>query len=364
MRELWVKINPDLTSKEKKAVVEKTATLVSVFMVEPQDLELAKESGAKTTASSTEKGDIAIIEGSKETAKARQTGKKTCILVTVKSKVDEAKIEAAAKASTDYVVVECPDWKVIPLENLIAKVHGKTKLLAVASSVQEAKTALETLEIGVDGIVAYLSNVDEITKIGEAIKEIKTRTDEEESTKTIPLLPAKVKEIKPLSSGARVCVDTCDLMREGEGLLVGCQSNGLFLVEAEVHETPFVAPRPFRVNAGSISLYVLAPDGKTRYLSELKAGDEVLIVDRNGKPRTTNIGRVKIEWRPLLMIEAECQGKTVKTILQNAETIRVVMEKGSKSVKDVKTGDTVMVRFEEGGRHFGTLVKEEKVIER
>ena len=364
MRELWVKINPNLTSKEKKAVVEKTATLVSVFMVEPQDLELAKESGAKTTASPTEKGDIMIVEGPKEIAKARQTGKKTCIFVTVKSKADETKIVAAAEASTDYVAVECPDWKVIPLENLIAKVYGKTKLLAVALSVQEAKTALETLEIGVDGIVTYQTNVNEILKISEVIKETKTRTDEEESIKTISLLPARVTEIKPLSSGARVCIDTCDLMREGEGLLVGCQSNGLFLVEAEVHETPFVAPRPFRVNAGSISLYVLAPDGKTRYLSELKAGDEVLIVDRNGRPRTTNIGRVKIEWRPLLMIEAECRGKTVKTILQNAETIRVVTEKGSKSVKDVKVGDTVMVRFEEGGRHFGTLVKEEKVIER
>ena len=364
MRELWVKIGPDLTLKEKKAVIRKTAKYVSVFIVEPQDAELAKEAGAKAAASPTEKGDVTIIESVKEAVKAKQAGKKTCILATVKTRADEAKIEAAAEASIDYVVVECPDWKVIPLENLIAKVHGKTKLLAAVSSVQEAKTALETLEIGVDGIAAYLSNVNEITKISEVIEETKTRTDEVESSRMMQLLPAKVTEIKPLSSGARVCIDTCDLMREGEGLLVGCQSNGLFLVEAEVHETPFVAPRPFRVNAGSISLYVLAPDGKTRYLSELKAGDEVLIVDRNGKQRTTNIGRVKIEWRPLLMIEAECRGKTVKTILQNAETIRVVTEDGSKSVKDVKAGDTVIVRFEEGGRHFGTLVKEEKVIER
>jgi 3-dehydroquinate synthase II len=284
--------------------------------------------------------------------------------VTVKSQRDEAKIVAAAEALVDYVVVECPDWKVIPLENLIAKVHGKTKLLAVASDVQEAKTALETLELGVDGIVADQLNADEILKINKVIEETKTRRLEVESAETITLLPAKVVEIKPLSSGARVCIDTCDLMKEGEGILVGCQSKGLFFIEAEVHETPFVASRPFRVNAGSISLYVLAPGGKTRYLSELKAGDEVLIVDRNGKQRTTNIGRVKIEWRPLLMIEAECQGKTVKTILQNAETIRVVTEEASKSVKDLKTGDMVLVRFEEGGRHFGTLVKEEKVIER
>ena len=170
--------------------------------------------------------------------------------------------------------------------------------------------------------------------------------------------------MKPLGSGARVCIDTCDLMKEGEGMLVGCQSSGLFLVEAEVHETPFVAPRPFRVNAGSIALYVLSSGGKTRYLSELKAGDEVLIVDREGRNRTTNICRVKIEWRPLLLVEAKCQGKTIKTILQNAETIRVVTEEGSKSVSELKPGDKVLVRLEEGGRHFGTLVKEERVIER
>jgi len=364
MRELWAKIDSGLAPKEKTAVIGKTAKYVSAFIAEPQDAELAKEAGAKEIASPTEKAEIKVIKGLKEAAEARQAGKRTCVLVTVKTRADEAKIEAATEASVDFVVVECPDWKVIPLENLIAKVHGKTKLLAAVSSAQEAKTALETLEIGVDGIAAYTSNVVEITKIREIIEETRTRTDEAESADTIPLLPAKVVGVKPLSSGARVCIDTCDLMKEGEGLLVGCQSNGLFLVEAEVHETPFVAPRPFRVNAGSISLYVLAPDGKTRYLSELKAGDEVLVVDREGRQRTTNIGRVKIEWRPLLMIEAECRGKIVKTILQNAETIRVVTDDGSKPVKDVKAGDTVIVRFEEGGRHFGTLVKEEKVIER
>jgi len=364
MRELWAKVNPALYSKEKKVFIEKTAAIVSAYMVEPQDLEIAKNAGAKTTVSPDEKGDIFLIKNLKEIAKAKQNGKKTCISVTVKSQRDEAQIEAAAEASVDYTLVECPYWKVIPLENLIAKVHGKTNLLAIVSNAEEAKTALETLELGVDGIAVDTSNVDEILKINEIIKETKTRTAEIESAEAIKLLPAKVSEIKPLSSGARVCIDTCDLMKEGEGLLVGCQSNGLFLVEAEVHETPFVAPRPFRVNAGSISLYVLAPGGKTRYLSELKAGDEVLIVDRNGRQRTTNIGRVKIEWRPLLMIEAECQGRTVKTILQNAETIRVVTEDGSKPIKDLKVGDTVLVRFEEGGRHFGTLVKEEKVIER
>jgi 3-dehydroquinate synthase II len=234
----------------------------------------------------------------------------------------------------------------------------------LVSNFQEARTALETLEIGADGVVVEMSISNGITKIHETIRDVKARTQEIENAKKIALLPAEVTEVKPLGSGARVCIDTCDLMREGEGLLVGCQSLGLFLIEAEVHETPFVAPRPFRVNAGSIALYVSALGGKTRYLSELKAGDEVLVVDRQGRSRTTSICRVKIEWRPMLIVEAESEGKRIKTILQNAETIRLVTADGSISVKDLTAGDEVLVRLEEGGRHFGTLVEEEKVIER
>ena len=364
MRELWIKVDPSLSAEEKRRLIEKTAKLTPNFLVEPEDVEMARENGAEIIASSSEAGDILLVDSPKAIKAAREKGKKTCVFVSVKDKGDEKKIISAAEASADYVIADCPDWKVIPLENLIASIHGKTKLMALVSTIEEGRTALGTLEIGVDGIVANLTDLEEIKKIHNIVKEVRTRESEIISSERIPLLPAEVSEIKPLSSGARVCIDTCDLMKEGEGMLVGCQSSGLFLVEAEVHETPFVAPRPFRVNAGSIALYVLAPGGKTRYLSELKAGDEVLIVDREGRNRTANICRVKIEWRPLLLIEARCQGRIVKTILQNAETIRVMTDEGSKSVSELKPGDKVLVHLEEGGRHFGTLVKEERVIER
>jgi len=179
----------------------------------------------------------------------------------------------------------------------------------------------------------------------------------------VELVAAKVVELKEIGTGARVCVDTCDLMKPGEGILVGCQSSGLFLVQAEVHESPYVETRPFRVNAGPVSLYTLSSPARTRYLSELKAGDEVLIVNREGKIRSTNVARVKIEWRPMVLVEAEYGGKKIKTIIQNAETIRLVTPESSKSVAELKTGDKVLAHVVEGGRHFGTLVKEETVIE-
>jgi 3-dehydroquinate synthase II len=154
-------------------------------------------------------------------------------------------------------------------------------------------------------------------------------------------------------------------MQPGEGLLVGSQSAGLFLVEAEVNENPYVASRPFRVNAGSCSMYTLGNLQTTRYLQEFKAGDEVILVNREGKTRKANVGRIKIEIRPLILVEAEVDGKTIKTILQNAETIRVVTPKASKPVTDLKPGDEVMVHLAaRGGRHFGISVPDETVIEK
>jgi 3-dehydroquinate synthase II len=180
----------------------------------------------------------------------------------------------------------------------------------------------------------------------------------------LELVPIEVVEVKEIGTGARACIDTCELMKPGEGILLGCQSSGLFLVQAEVHESPYVETRPFRVNAGPLSLYSLISPNKTSYLSELKSGEEVLVVDREGDVRLTNVARVKIEWRPMLLIEADYGGKTLKLIVQNAETIRVVTPVGSKAVTDLVKGDKILARVEAGGRHFGTLVKEEAVIER
>jgi 3-dehydroquinate synthase II len=129
-------------------------------------------------------------------------------------------------------------------------------------------------------------------------------------------------------------------------------------------ENPHVEPRPFRVNAGPASSYILATPEKTRYLSELKAGDEVLAVDSEGNTRMTNICRIKIEWRPMIMLKAKSEGRNFTIILQNAETVRLVNKKGSTSVSEIKIGDKILARADTGGRHFGIKVDEESVIER
>lgn len=40
-------------------------------------------------------------------------------------------------------------------------------------------------------------------------------------------------------------------------------------------ESAYINSRPFRVNAGAVSTYAVAPSGKTAYLTELKSGAEV-----------------------------------------------------------------------------------------
>lgn len=61
----------------------------------------------------------------------------------------------------------------------------------------------------------------------------------------------------------------------------------------------------FATFQGPVHSYVAVPGGKTCYLSELKAGREVIVVDEGGRQRTAIVGRVKIETRPLVLVEAK-----------------------------------------------------------
>jgi 3-dehydroquinate synthase II len=154
------------------------------------------------------------------------------------------------------------------------------------------------------------------------------------------------------------------MMGMGEGMLIGSYSKGLFLVHSESLESEYVASRPFRVNAGPVHAYVMTPDNKTRYLSEIEAGDEVLIVDKEGNSKNVVVGRVKIEKRPLMLVEAEYNGTILRTLLQNAETIRLVKENGTPiSVSELKVGDKIMVYLDPHARHFGMAI-EESIIEK
>jgi len=194
----------------------------------------------------------------------------------------------------DYLIAIGTDWKVIPLENLIASLFDEdVVIMAGVQNSEEAKLAIETLEHGADGVLIDTDDPSEIKRIVGVV--------ERAGTSAVPLQTARVTAVKPVGMGDRVCVDTCYL---------------------------------------------------------------VTTVNAKGEQKDAIVGRVKIERRPLTLVEAEVDGNVIKTLLQNAETIKLVGADGAPiSIANLKIGDEVLVHFEDSARHFGMKI-DETIIEK
>ena len=324
----WV----DLRAFDKKlltAAIEAGAD--AVFVEEGKSEEVKKMGKIKTIAPD---GDI--VPG-KDVEK-----------VAITKKSDEDKI--VALRGKIPVIIENIDWTIIPLENLISKT---TNLIQTVANPKEAKLALQTMERGADGVFLKPKNASDIKRVGTIIEEL--------SAEHFPLEEAEITEIRPVTMSDRCCIDTTSLLPPGTGLLVGDSGKAMFLVHNENVESPFCAPRPFRVNAGAVHAYVRLPDNRTKYLCELSAGDEVLAIDPKGNSHIVAVGRNKIERRPMMLVVGKNkEGKKVSLVLQNAETIRLTTPDGKPaSVTRLQKGDKVLAFFGENtGRHFGEAIAE------
>ncbi len=374
VKSVWIKADESTWDENKPRVTTGLESGADIVFLNAEDILKVRELGNIKVAAPSEDADIVVVgkesEGdgttrlppdfadSEDIAEAQhltREGKTVAGYVVIKNKKYEQFAVELGK-SCDYLVVIGTDWKVIPLENLIAGLQKlDVEIIAGVRNAEEAKLALETLEHGSDGVLLDTDNLSEIKKV--------TAVRDGSGMENIPLVKATVTRVKPVGMGDRVCVDSASLMVLGEGMLIGSQSNGLFLVHSESEESPYVAARPFRVNAGAVHAYIRVGE-KTRYLSELASGDDVLIVDSQGETRPAVVGRVKIERRPLMLVEAEVEGTRIKTLLQNAETIKLVGSDGKPvPVTALKEGDEVMVYFEATARHFGIKI-EETIIEK
>ncbi len=264
----------------------------------------------------------------------------------MKSKADEEKIRGLLLSGKSAVLAR--GWEVIPVENLLAVCPN---VMVEVGSADEAVLASGILQRGVQGI-AVLPQA--LSSIREIVARCRTCLQKEK------LVPAVITRIATAGLGHRVCVDTMSMLHRGQGMLVGNSSAFTFLVHAETERNEYVAARPFRVNAGAVHAYVLLPGGATAYLAEVRAGTEMLAVDVQGQASVVTVGRVKVEVRPMLLIEAEAEGKTGAVFLQNAETIRLATPEGEPvSVVSLKPGDRVLCRLDEAGRHFGMRITED-----
>jgi 3-dehydroquinate synthase II len=325
MRKIWVRVDP----WDKNMVTTALEGGADGIVIPKGFSEKVKALGRIQTIS--EDGDLKLG--------------KDAVFFEIKSGEDEEEIVKLSQ--TKRVILQCSDWTVIPLENLIAK---GADVIAQVKNLDEAQTAFGILEKGVGHVLFHADDVVELKKV---LSWLRSEGDK------ISLQTAEIVEVRPVGMGDRVCVDTCTSMGMGQGMLVGNSSSALFLIHSESISNPYVSPRPFRVNAGPVHSYTRIPGGKTRYLSELSAGDPVLIVDFKGNTSTGIVGRLKIEKRPLMLIKAVFDGQEIASIVQNAETIRLTDPEGKAvSVVSLVPGDKVLVAMEEGGRHFGIKIEE------
>ena len=303
-------------------------------------------------------------------------------------------------------------WRIIPAENLVAA-YGRapeSQLFFFADSCEDARAVLEALNVGVDGVVLRTEDPGEARALAKYISaaagggvdappppNADAVASSPKSSPRLDMALAAVTRVEVVGVGDRVCVDCTSAFQPGEGLLVGSFARGLFLAHSEcLSSFGYVDPRPFRVNAGPVCSYVLLPGGRAGYLSELRAGDEVLCVASDGTWSTKTVGRVKIERRQMVLVEAtlvdgDCENTvddddefrvdalcvdtpeglkratTYSVLLQNAETVRLVgdAETGDAvSVSAMRVGDGVLVHRLAGGRHTGIEIAEEGWEER
>ena len=359
MKFAWVR--PTGTWNDRKEAIVSALESGIEYIMDFDNSESIKELGNVKIVSDKADSDILLLGNDEKVSledvkEAQESGKEVAVYIEINNKEDELLVSKLGTVA-DYVILKGKNWKVIPLENIIASLQNRSsKIMVDVPNYEEAKLALETMEHGSDGVLLSSNDGNEIRRLGSLI--------EKTSKEIYELKEATVTKVESVGLGDRVCVDTCSIMEVGEGMLIGSFASGLFMVHSESLESEYVASRPFRVNAGAVHAYVMTPGNKTRYLSELEAGDEVITINSKGEAKTAIIGRSKIERRPLLMIEAENDGQKIKTLVQNAETIRLVSDKGEPiSVSDIKVGDKVLAYFTDGARHFGMAI-EEQIIEK
>jgi len=299
-------------------------------------------------------------------AKTRQTGRKAGCFVNVDNlEKDFPRCQQIVKRGYDFVVIDMHHATYIPFELLLAEAEGSpTRILrfvpiqglqGTVDEVHQALNAFGTLESGVD-VLFRSPNPKEIKTLDTEIQEVLRGS--------IKLVEAEVVSVAHTGLGHRVCVDTTTLMTAEEGMIVGSTGWGGIFVCSETHYLPHMNLREFRCNAGGVHSYVWGPSNVAVYLSELRAGSRVLAVDTHGRTRVVTVGRVKIERRPLLLIESRVKPDDppehyIKTFLQNDWHVRIMgADCKVRNSTLVRPGDRLLAYADEPGRHTGIKVSE------
>ncbi|HSP79022.1 MAG TPA: 3-dehydroquinate synthase II, partial [Myxococcaceae bacterium] len=230
------------------------------------------------------------------------------------------------------------------------------KEISTPTDVDDAIVTLGVMEVGADGVMFS-------PRSHGVLSEFVSRLGRLERT-AVKLEVATVVRSVPIGMGYRSCIDTSTLFSPTEGIIVGSTSQGGILCCPEVFFLPYMELRPFRVNAGAVHSYVYNFGNRTDYMSELRAGSPVMIVDRTGSTRRAAVGRMKTEVRPLRLIESRFDsGEVVNVIMQDDWHVRIFSDDAKPlNITELKPGDKVLGHLAQPGRHVGIKV-DEHIIE-
>lgn len=261
-------------------------------------------------------------------------------------------LACAAAVALPYTVVRFADPTKIPLEIVLAAAdRSPGRLVTVCADLTEAAIVLDVLERGSEGVLLAPRSAADVFALARLL---------EGTSPALDLATLTVERIDHVGLGDRVCVDTCSHFAEDEGILVGSYSTGFILCCSETHPLPYMPTRPFRVNAGALHSYVLGPDNRTNYLSELRSGHTVLAVNAEGRTRRVVVGRAKLESRPLLVITAHAaDGTVVSLTVQDDWHVRVLGPGGKvRNVTELQPGDELLGHLATDQRHVGIPIGE------
>jgi 3-amino-4-hydroxybenzoic acid synthase len=269
--------------------------------------------------------------------------------------VDAASLDQACDAARTerWTVLLFRDPTKIPLEIVLAAADkAPGSVITMVGDVAEAQIVFGVLEHGSAGVMMEPRVVGDATSLKAAAGA---------QSADLALVELEVTGISHVGMGERACVDTVTNFREDEGILVGSHSTGMILSCSETHPLPYMPTRPFRVNAGAIHSYTLSENGRTNYLSELRSGSgRVLAVDSTGRTRVVAVGRVKMETRPLLSIDAVApNGQVVNLIVQDDWHVRVLGPGGVVlNTTELAPGTKVLGYLPTEQRHVGYPIDE------
>ena len=173
MKFAWIRPNGTWNDR-KDAIVD---ALESGFdhILDFDNTDTIKQLGNVSIISDKDDADIKLLGFNEKVTvadvkKEQNKGKQVAAYVEINNKEDE-KLVSKLGTVADYVILKGKNWKVIPLENIIASLQDRSsKIIVDVPNYDEAKLALETMEHGSDGVLLSSNEGSEIRKLGTLIE--------------------------------------------------------------------------------------------------------------------------------------------------------------------------------------------------